>query len=119
MGLPKLIPPWAQSNSTGPYLPLGTDVTIALALAEKTANEVDVVVAPPLYYASFFRDRRVVAAEPSMEALCSGRRCSQALSAVLNECLRQVFSRLILLNGHFENADPAFEVPRGSPGSRR
>jgi creatinine amidohydrolase len=57
-GMPVVIPVGAAAKEHGPHLPLGTDATVAAALARRVAADLPVLVAPVVpfgYYPAFVR----------------------------------------------------------------
>jgi creatinine amidohydrolase len=117
-----LIVPTGSTEQHGPHLPLGTDGMIARRLAIDVAEQVGGLVAPVVYHGSFSRPksgggrsfRASIGVPPAtVESIVYG---------FLAEALRQGFRRVVVLNAHFENADPAFnalESLLGPAGSAR
>jgi creatinine amidohydrolase len=101
--------PLGSIEQHGPHLPLSTDETIASGIANRVAEQLDVIVAPPLRYAAQSRPKsgggRTFIGSIGMPATLF----ASCLEATIGECLRQGVRRVVLLNGHFENAEPAFE----------
>ena len=96
-----LVVPLGATEQHGPHLPLHTDTTIAVALADRlAAQRDDVIVAPALPYGSSGEHQGF----PGTLSMGQG-----ATELVILELLRSAtvtFQRVLLLNAHGGNAAP-------------
>lgn len=105
-----LVVPLGATEQHGPHLPLGTDTTIALALATGLASaRRDVAIAPPLPYGSSSEHAGFAG------TLSIGR---QALELVVLELARSWRGRTLFVCGHDGNAEPLAAVMRELPDAR-
>jgi creatinine amidohydrolase len=98
-GRPLVLVPVGSIEQHGPHLPLDTDTTIAVAVAEAIAGELDgdVLVAPPLSYGSS-GEHQSFAGTSSIG--------TDALQAVVIELVRSMNTwagRIVLVNAHGGN----------------
>jgi creatinine amidohydrolase len=93
----------------GPHLPLGVDVILPTGVAERVAKEVGGVVAPTIPYGYKSQPRsgggQSFPGTTSLDA--------QTLALVLRDVIRDLalhgVRKLVVINGHFENAWPVVE----------
>jgi creatinine amidohydrolase len=107
--LPLIIPLGALEQH-GPHLPLITDTLIAEDLATRVADAVPAVVAPALCYTSHSRPRSGGGRTFSGSVGLPASLFSAVVYELVREFLRQGFRKVVLLNAHLENTDPAFEA---------
>lgn len=94
-----LLVPLGATEQHGPHLPLGTDSTIAAALADAAAaRTADVVVAPVLPYGSSGEHQDFPG------TLSIGAACTESLLIELGRSASVTFERLLFVNGHGGNA---------------
>jgi creatinine amidohydrolase len=94
-----LILPLGATEQHGPHLPLGTDSTIAVALAEAAAAGIDdVVVAPVLPYGSSGEHQDFAG------TLSIGAAATELVLVELGRSATATFDRLLLINAHGGNA---------------
>ena len=92
--------PLGSTEQHGPHLPIGTDTTVALAVAERlAAARPDVVVAPPIPYGSAGEH----AGFPGTLSIGAA-----ALELVIVELVRSAdaFAGVVLVSGHGGNTEP-------------
>lgn len=116
-----IVLPLGAVEQHGPHLPVGTDVLIAEGILERVAARYELVLAPAFAFATWSRPRtgggRTFVGSIGMRSTTF----ALALGDVLDELFRQGFDRVVLLNGHLENASPAFDALEHllGPGGRR
>jgi mycofactocin precursor peptide peptidase len=102
-----LVVPFGATEKHGPHLPLDTDTTIAIALADRlAARRNDVVVAPAVPYGSSGEHQGF----PGTLSIGQG-----AIELVVLELVRSAtvtFDRVLLLNAHGGNAIPVARAVR-------
>lgn len=101
-GTPLVLPVGALEQH-GPHLPLGTDGFIPHHLALQAARR-RLVVAPPLFYGAWSRPRSGGGRHFPGSVGLPGRVLEQVVRHLVADWLRQGFRRILILNGHFENA---------------
>lgn len=109
-GLPVIVPVGSMEQH-GPHLPLATDALIACALASKIADEADCVVAPPVLYGAHSHPRSGGGDRtfPGSMGL-RGRVIEAIVNELVSDLVSNGFSKVVVLNGHFENTPFLFEV---------
>ncbi|HEX4307803.1 MAG TPA: mycofactocin biosynthesis peptidyl-dipeptidase MftE [Solirubrobacterales bacterium] len=96
-----LIVPLGATEQHGPHLPLGTDATIAVALAEAAAaRAADAVVAPVLPYGSSGEHQDFAG------TLSIGAAATELVLVELGRSATETFPRLLFVNAHGGNAVP-------------
>jgi creatinine amidohydrolase len=96
-----LIVPLGATEQHGPHLPLGTDSTIAVALAEAAAADIDdVVVAPVLPYGASGEHQDFAG------TLSIGAAATKLVLVELGRSATMTFGRLLFVNAHGGNAAP-------------
>jgi creatinine amidohydrolase len=105
-----LVVPVGSIEQHGPHLPLGTDAYIPFELAKRAAARRRVVVAPPVTYAAYSRPRSGGGRGSPGSTGVSGRVLDAFLGDLFSDLLRQGWRRLVVLNGHWENAAFATEA---------
>jgi mycofactocin system creatininase family protein len=102
-----LVIPLGATEQHGPHLPLDTDTTIALALADRLASQLDeVLVAPAIPYGSSGEHQ----AFPG--TLSVGQGATELLILELVRSATETFDRVLLLNAHGGNAIPLSQAVR-------
>jgi creatinine amidohydrolase len=101
--------PVGSIEQHGPHLPLGTDGYIASSFAQQLAERHRIVLAPTVYYASYSAPKSGGGRTFVGSIGLPSATLTAVLRSVISECFRQGFRRLVVLNGHFENAHPASE----------
>ncbi len=106
---PPVFLPIGATEQHGPHLPLGVDVILPTGVAERVAREVRGLVAPTIPYGYKSQPRsgggQAFPGTTSLDA--------QTLALVLRDVIRDLGAhgvrRLVVMNGHFENAWPVVE----------
>jgi len=94
-GLKVAILPIGTVEAHGPHLPLGTDTIIPTALAERMAEEVDALIAPPVYYGV----TKSLTAYPGSLRIRPGV-FEELIYDILKGLKRTGFEAVIIMNGH-------------------
>jgi mycofactocin system creatininase family protein len=96
-----LLVPLGATEQHGPHLPIGTDVVIAVALAEGAAAEVPgAIVAPPMPYGSSGEHWDFAG------TLSIGAEATELILVELARSASATFGRVLFVNGHGGNAVP-------------
>jgi creatinine amidohydrolase len=96
-----LLVPLGATEQHGPHLPLGTDTTIAVALATMAAADLPgATVAPPLAYGSSGEHQGFPG------TLSIGAACTELVLVELGRSACETFDRLVFVNAHGGNAAP-------------
>jgi creatinine amidohydrolase len=96
-----LLIPLGATEQHGPHLPLGTDSTIAVALAEAAAARTPgAVVAPVVPYGSSGEHQDFAG------TLSIGAACTELVLVELGRSATETFDRLLFVNAHGGNAAP-------------
>jgi creatinine amidohydrolase len=90
-----VILPVGTVEAHGPHLPLGTDVMIPCKIAEKLAEVVDGLIAPPIYYGI---TRSLVGYTGSLTV--PPDTFTQYVKAILLSLAKHGFKKAIVINGH-------------------
>jgi mycofactocin precursor peptide peptidase len=99
--------PLGATEQHGPHLPLGTDTTIAAALARRlAARRPEVTVAPALPYGSSGEHQQFPG------TLSIGRAATETLLVELGRSATETFSRVLFVSAHGGNADPVARAVR-------
>ena len=102
-GTPIALPVGAVEQH-GPHLPLGTDAFIPHHLALRVAETRRLVVAPPILYGAYSRPRTGGGRHFPGSVGLPGRTLERVVADLVEDWMRQGFRRVMVLNGHFENA---------------
>jgi creatinine amidohydrolase len=98
---PTLLVPLGATEQHGPHLPLGTDSTIAVALAEAAAaRTAGAIVAPLLPYGSSGEHQGFAG------TLSIGAAATELVLVELGRSASETFDRLLFVNAHGGNAAP-------------
>lgn len=93
-----LIIPVGTIEAHGAHLPLGTDALIPLAIAERIAERVNALVAPPIYYGV----TRSLLAYPGSLTI-SEKTLEQLVYEIICAARRHGFRFFVIINGHGGN----------------
>jgi creatinine amidohydrolase len=94
-GLDSVILPIGTVEAHGPHLPLGTDVMIPVSIAEKLADEVDSLIAPPVNYGI---TRSLLVYPGSLTV--SSPAFKEYVKGILLSLSRHGFKKAVVINGH-------------------
>jgi len=102
-GLPVVVPV-GSTEQHGPHLPLGTDCYLPQGIALETARRLPLVVAPPIRFGS--KSRALSGGGETFPGTLSLRATTlmATMEDVLDALVRSGFTRLCVLNWHYENA---------------
>jgi creatinine amidohydrolase len=101
--VPLLLPVGAIEQH-GPHLPLGTDAFIPHELARRVSEGRRLVVAPPMFFGAYSRPRTGGGRHFAGSVGLPGRVLERVVSTLVTDWFRQGFRRVVVLNGHWENA---------------
>lgn len=102
--------PVGSLEQHGHHLPLGSDAFVSFGLARRLAKRRPLVILPPLFYAARSQPRAsgVARAFPGSVGL-PGAVLTEVCRDVVADLIRSGFRRIVVLNGHYENAGFLFE----------
>ncbi len=105
-----VVVPVGSTEQHGYHLPLCTDVVLPEQLAVALAQSLDLLVAPPIAYG--YRSRPLSGGGEGFPGTISvsGRTLMSVLEDVLAGLVRSGFSRLVVLNWHYENSNFVYEA---------
>ena len=105
-----VVVPVGSTEQHGYHLPLCTDVVLPEQLALGVAESLDLVVAPPIAYG--YRSRPLSGGGEGFPGTISlsGRTLMSLLEDVLVGLVHSGFSRLAVLNWHYENSNFVYEA---------
>jgi len=112
-GVPLILPVGAIEQH-GPHLPLGTDGFIPHEIAKRVASRRRLIVAPPVFYGAYSRPRTGGGRHFPGSVGLAGRTLEATVGTLLADWMRQGFTRIVVLNGHFENAWTLLEAVEGA-----
>jgi creatinine amidohydrolase len=99
-----------STEQHGPHLPLNTDVLLPVAVALEAANQVDLVVAPPIRFGAM--SRALSGGGETFPGTLSLRATTliETIREVLSGLARCGFRRICVQNWHYENAGYLWEA---------
>ena len=105
-----VVVPVGSTEQHGYHLPLCTDVVLPEELALAVGESLDLLVAPPIAYG--YRSRPLSGGGEGFPGTISlsGRTLMAVLEDVLVGLARSGFSRLVVLNWHYENSNFVYEA---------
>lgn len=104
-GIDTIVIPIGTMEAHGPHLPLSTDVLIPVSLAERIADAVDGLIAPPVYYGV---TRTLLAYSGSL--MIPSEVFKEYVKAILISFARHGFKKAIVINGHGGHLDELKEI---------
>jgi creatinine amidohydrolase len=104
-GMDIVILPVGTVEAHGPHLPLATDVLIPCSLAERLAESLDCLIAPPVYYGV---TRSLVAYSGSLTV--SPDVFKQYIRGILTSFAKHGFKKAVVINGHGGHLNELKEV---------
>jgi creatinine amidohydrolase len=107
-GTPVIVPLGATEQH-GPHLPLGVDVYLPTAVAERVAEETGAIVAPTIPYGYKSQPRSGGGESFPGTTSLDANTFSLLLRDVIRSLGHQGARRLVIMNGHFENCWPSVE----------
>ncbi|MDQ7827529.1 MAG: creatininase [Armatimonadota bacterium] len=93
-----------STEQHGPHLPLGTDVFQAVAVARAAAERVGGIVAPPLAYGYKSQPKSGGGQQFPGTTSLDGQTLVAVVRDLLREFLRHGVRRIVVVDGHYENA---------------
>jgi len=98
-----IILPVGATEQHSAHLPLGVDSIITENVALRLAEEIDALVAPPLYYG--YKSQPSSGGGPLFPGTIdlNGATLTSLAQDILKELLADGWQRILVLNGHFEN----------------
>jgi creatinine amidohydrolase len=102
-GVPLILPVGALEQH-GPHLPLGTDGFIPYEVAKRVGVGRRLIVAPPMFFGAYSRPRTGGGRHFPGSVGLPGRVLESVVATLLADWYRQGFSKVVVLNGHFENS---------------
>ncbi|MGA2785355.1 MAG: creatininase [Candidatus Bathyarchaeia archaeon] len=96
--------PVGSTEQHGPHLPLGTDTIVVSEIARKLAEKIDIVVMPSVAWG--YKPQPGSSGGALFPGTCSldGATLIELVRDLLRELIRNKASKIILLDGHYENS---------------
>jgi creatinine amidohydrolase len=104
-GMDTMVLPIGTVEAHGPHLPLATDVLIPCSIAERLAEAIDSLIAPPIYYGV---TRSLLAYSGSLAVPSDVFK--QYVKGVLMSLAKHGFKKVIVINGHGGHINELKEV---------
>ncbi|WXG46060.1 MAG: creatininase family protein [Candidatus Atabeyarchaeum deiterrae] len=104
-GKDTVVLPIGTIEAHGPHLPLATDVLIPVSLAERIADTLDALIAPPISYGI---TRSLLAYSGSLTV--SSQVFKEYVKGILESLARHGFKKVIVVNGHGGHLNELKEV---------
>jgi len=95
--------PCGALEQHGPHLPLGTDALLSTALAQSVAEQVKGLVAPTFSYGYKSQPKSGGGQHFPGTTSLDGNSLSQMLRDVVRELARQGATKIVVVDGHYEN----------------
>jgi creatinine amidohydrolase len=95
--------PCGALEQHGPHLPLGTDALLSTAIAQSVAEQVNGIVAPTLSYGYKSQPKSGGGQHFPGTTSLDGHTLSQMIRDVIRELARQGATKLVVVDGHYEN----------------
>lgn len=98
-----LIIPIGATEQHGPHLPLAVDSILAEQFAYRLSQRVDALVAPTISYG--YKSKPMSGGGPLFPGTIdlNGSTLQKLISDILSEFIKDSFSKILILNAHFEN----------------
>lgn len=93
-----------STEQHGPHLPLGVDVFGTLGIVERVARKVKMVIAPPITYGYYSQPRSGGGQTFIGTTSVSSSTLLGLIYDLMTEFLRHGFKKILIVNGHYENA---------------
>lgn len=100
---PPILIPCGALEQHGPHLPLGTDALLSTAIAQKVAEQINGIVAPPFSYGYKSQPKSGGGQHFPGTTSLDGNSLSQLIRDVVRELARQGATKLVVVDGHYEN----------------
>lgn len=104
-----VIIPVGSIEQHGPHLPLNVDVLLSRAVSGEVAGQVRGIVAPPITYGYKSQQRSGGGNHLAGTTSLDGGTLIEIARTLVHEFARHGVSRLVFLNGHFENYQFLYE----------
>jgi creatinine amidohydrolase len=105
------VPVWpiGSTEQHGPHLPLATDTVLPLEIVKRAAQEVRIVIPPPLAFG--FKSKALSGGGQSFPGTTSldGATLICVVREVVSELARHGFRQIVVLNWHMENTNFVWE----------
>ncbi len=95
--------PCGALEQHGPHLPLGTDALLSTAIAQSVAEHINGIVAPVVSYGYKSQPKSGGGQHFTGTTSLDGNSLIQLIRDVVRELARQGATRIVLVNGHYEN----------------
>ncbi|MBD1868774.1 creatininase [Cyanobacteria bacterium FACHB-471] len=95
--------PCGALEQHGPHLPLGTDALISTSVAQGIAEQINGIVAPTVSYGYKSQPKSGGGQHFPGTTSLDGNSLSQLVRDVIRELARQGATKIVVLNGHYEN----------------